>query len=102
MKKNRTFFVFLIIDIVIALLSVAGLIMAVVMEKGLKTFGAMALSILIVSVLVGLMMIAVKTVIKPVETEGEVKEGATAICPTCGNENPGDAPYCLHCGSPLK
>lgn len=102
MKKNKSFLVFLIIDASFLILSIVGMIVAVIVEKGFKTFGAIALSILIVTILVGIMMIAVKSVVKSMPNEGEIQEGATAICPTCGKENPGDAPYCNQCGSPLK
>lgn len=100
MKKNKKNRIALISFILFLILGVVLIVVGMVVEKKYTTIAITGTVLLAVSVLV---FVSFMSLTKETEAKNvNIKKDATAICPHCGKENPGNIPYCTNCGCRLK
>jgi uncharacterized paraquat-inducible protein A len=90
----------ILLGIILFVLFLTGMIVSACLEQGFKFYAYVFLTLVILTLLIFAFLLAVLS--ETSQNEAELSKKATAICPNCGKENPGDAPYCQYCGHPLK
>lgn len=98
--KRKSNLVSTVFSLLFFVLGIVLLIVGFLVEKGYK---GLAITGTVLMVLSLVLSIAIYFVQK--ETTGidkKIEKDATAVCPHCGKTNPGNIPYCTHCGCRLK
>lgn len=101
-KKTKHILLYILIGLIVVAL---GLMIGFAIWK--KAFTIISIIPLMFAILITVFLVLLLVLNRNVEIPNqenntvEVKE-MTAICPNCGTENKGDAPYCKKCGHWLK
>ncbi len=98
--KKKINLVSTIFSLLFFVLGIVLLILGFAVEKGYKSLAITGTVLMVLSLVLSALIYFVQK--ETTGSEAKMNEEATAICPHCGKKNPGNIPYCTHCGCRLK